>query len=105
MMRWKILKAGLNKKTGKAIIAAPFLLLINLYRYLISPLLPASCRYYPTCSQYTYEAINTHGVLLGLLYGFKRIISCHPWSKGGFDPVPSKNCSHQHTINKAHKNG
>jgi uncharacterized protein len=58
---------------------------------LISPLLPKTCRYYPTCSQYAIEALKIHGPVIGLLLGTKRIFSCHPWGGHGFDPVPPKN--------------
>jgi hypothetical protein len=47
----------------------------------------SACRFSPTCSQYTYEAVNKYGALKGLYIGIKRIVRCHPWSKGGFDPV------------------
>ena len=47
----------------------------------------SACRFTPTCSNYTYEAVNKYGVIKGLFFGLKRIIRCHPWSKGGFDPV------------------
>ncbi len=63
------------------------LILINLYQK-ISKLTPSRCRFYPTCSQYTKEAIIKYGVIKGGILGFKRIIRCHPLNKGGYDPVP-----------------
>ena len=57
------------------------------YKYLISPLLGHSCRYLPTCSEYCIEALKTYGLFKGLLLSFKRILSCHPWANGGFDPI------------------
>lgn len=74
----------------KKIIAAPFILLVKLYQWLISPLLPQSCRYTPTCSSYAIEAIREWGVLKGLWLALKRISSCHPWGGCGHDPVPKK---------------
>jgi uncharacterized protein len=62
--------------------------LIRFYKRFISPLLPPSCIYEPTCSMYTYEAIEKHGVLKGSWLGFLRILRCHPFAKGGYDPVP-----------------
>lgn len=65
-----------------------FLLPVYFYRYSISPLLPSSCRYTPTCSQYTIEAVNKHGVIKGGWLSIKRIGSCNPWGGSGYDPVP-----------------
>ena len=60
---------------------------INLYKYLISPLLGNNCRFLPTCSEYTKESIIKYGVIKGLWLGLKRIVKCHPWGKGGYDPI------------------
>ena len=60
---------------------------IKIYKYLISPLIGPSCRYFPTCSEYSIEALKTYGFSKGLLLSFKRIMSCHPWGNSGFDPV------------------
>ena len=69
---------------------------IKVYQYLISPYLPANCRYEPTCSAYAVEALQQHGPLLGSWLAVKRISRCHPWGGHGFDPVPHKinNCNH-----------
>lgn len=64
--------------------------LIRLYRIFISPLLPPSCRHYPTCSQYAMEAIEKHGMFKGSYLATVRILKCNPLFKGGFDPVPEK---------------
>jgi putative membrane protein insertion efficiency factor len=61
---------------------------IRAYQVLISPLFAGSCRYYPSCSQYTYEAVTRYGWLRGSWMGMKRIGRCHPFAKGGYDPVP-----------------
>ena len=77
----------LNKML-KNISIFPFLLLIRIYQSLISPLLGASCRFTPTCSQYGKEALKKHGLFKGLYLTLKRLSSCHPWGKSGHDPVP-----------------
>ncbi|WP_223795069.1 membrane protein insertion efficiency factor YidD [Marinobacter sp. F4216] len=64
------------------------LLPIRFYQYAISPMMASHCRHYPTCSQYAVEAITHHGALKGLLLATKRLSRCHPWSEGGYDPVP-----------------
>ncbi len=61
---------------------------IRLYQKAISPLTGRNCRYEPTCSVYAYEAIERHGALRGVGLAVRRIAHCHPWSPGGFDPVP-----------------
>ncbi|MBL0052344.1 MAG: membrane protein insertion efficiency factor YidD [Bacteroidetes bacterium] len=61
---------------------------IKFYKYSISPLLPASCRYMPTCSEYGMEAIRKYGALKGGWLTLKRFASCNPWGGSGFDPVP-----------------
>ena len=61
--------------------------IIEGYKYLISPLLGNTCRYMPTCSEYCIEALKNFGLLKGSLLSLKRILSCHPWGRGGFDPV------------------
>lgn len=65
-----------------------FLAVIWVYSYFISPLLPASCRFYPTCSAYAREAYMRYGVLKGSFLTVKRILKCHPYHPGGYDPVP-----------------
>lgn len=66
------------------------LLLIKLYQKYISIFLGKNCRFYPTCSAYTYEAIKKFGIIKGIFLGIKRIIKCHPFHPGGYDPVPEK---------------
>jgi putative membrane protein insertion efficiency factor len=64
--------------------------LVKGYRVAISPLLMPTCRFYPTCSQYAIEAIETHGALKGSWLSAHRICRCHPFNSGGYDPVPGK---------------
>lgn len=72
----------------KKLLIAPFIFLIRGYQILISPLLPATCRYSPTCSAYSLEALQKHGIFKGGWLALKRIGSCHPWGGSGYDPVP-----------------
>jgi len=74
----------------KKVLIAPFLFLVRIYQVLISPLTPATCRYQPTCSHYTVEALKRHGLFYGGKLALKRIFSCHPWGGSGYDPVPEK---------------
>ncbi len=74
----------------KKIIVSPFILLIRGYQKFISPFTPNTCRYSPTCSHYTVEALEKHGLLKGGWLSLKRIASCNPWGGSGYDPVPPK---------------
>ena len=61
--------------------------LIRWYQHFLGPYTKGSCRFYPTCSEYTYQAIEKHGIIAGLAYGFCRLLRCHPGGRGGYDPV------------------
>ena len=80
----------------RKLLIAPLIVLIQAYRYLLSPLLGNHCRYTPSCSQYAVEAIESHGVIKGFWLALKRIGSCHPWHPGGYDPVPGVGTEHKH---------
>lgn len=83
--------AGKEKEPGlslKVILAFPFIALIKIYQWIISPWLGPKCRYTPTCSHYALEAFKKYGLLKGLWLSVKRIASCHPWGGHGYDPVP-----------------
>lgn len=75
-------------KIIKKILISPFLAIIWVYQNMISPFTPKTCRYEPTCSHYTKQALKKHGVFKGSWLGIKRIFSCHPWGGSGYDPVP-----------------
>jgi len=62
--------------------------IIKLYRYCISPFLPPACRFHPSCSRYAGEAIELHGPVRGILLAVRRLLKCHPFHSGGYDPVP-----------------
>ena len=72
--------------------------LVRAYQKVVSPLSGGSCRYHPTCSHYTYEAIEIHGVGRGTWIGAKRIARCHPFHEGGFDPVPGSPDNRPQTV-------
>lgn len=74
----------------KKFLSYPLIWLIKFYQHFISPLTPATCRYTPTCSSYSLQAIKTHGAFKGGWLGLKRIGRCHPWGGSGYDPVPEK---------------
>tara|TARA_B100001248_G_scaffold47720_1_gene30463 strand:- start:2340 stop:2561 length:222 start_codon:yes stop_codon:yes gene_type:complete len=66
------------------------ILIIKTYQITLSPLIGSNCRFHPTCSEYTIQAVNEHGVYKGLILGVKRISKCHPFGGKGYDPVPDK---------------
>jgi uncharacterized protein len=65
---------------------------VRIYRYFVSPLLPPSCRFYPSCSEYAEEAVARHGALRGGWLAARRLCKCGPWNPGGHDPVPGVQC-------------
>ena len=72
----------------KKILIFPFIVIIRFYQIVISPLTPAACRFEPTCSSYSKKKKKKHGILKGSWLAIKRIASCHPWGRSGYDPVP-----------------
>jgi uncharacterized protein len=64
--------------------------IIKFYKYFISPLLGSNCRFYPSCSSYSLEALQHHGAIIGSYLTLKRLLKCHPFHQGGIDPVPEK---------------
>lgn len=63
------------------------ILLLRFYKRFVSPLLPSACRFYPTCSEYMIAAVERHGAVRGVWLGLRRLVRCHPFHEGGFDPV------------------
>lgn|GEM_PF-951155 len=76
--------------------------LIKIYRYALSPLMPSRCRFYPSCSAYGLEALNRYGFLTGSKLTLLRLLRCHPWHPGGFDPVPEKDSGNHQSDNHIH---
>jgi hypothetical protein len=79
---------------GRATVQKILIAVIRAYRYLLSPWLGQSCRFYPSCSQYALESIETHGSVRGSWLALRRLLRCHPWHSGGHDPVPPATHSH-----------
>ncbi len=75
-------RAGVSALAGRLLVV-----LFRGYQYLVSPLFPATCRYTPTCSQYAIEAVARYGAIRGLYLAIRRILRCHPFARGGYDPV------------------
>lgn len=70
------------------ILTMPFVALIRIYQLIISPWLPPACRFSPTCSEYFMEALRRRGLFVGMFYGVRRLLRCHPFGGSGYDPVP-----------------
>ena len=77
-------------KILKYIFSLPLILIVRFYQYCISPWLRPSCRFYPSCSEYSIEALKRFGLFRGLILTVIRILRCNPWGGHGFDPVPEK---------------
>ena len=90
-------------KTDRANPASSVALgLIKAYQYGIRPMLGQRCRFFPSCSEYTAEAIGSYGVIRGAAMGAKRLAKCHPWHAGGYDPVPEKSAVQTTKSSAAH---
>ena len=68
----------------------PFIFIIKIYQFIISPLIGQNCRYLPTCSEYAIESLKLHGLLRGSFFAIRRILKCHPFGDHGFDPIPKR---------------
>lgn len=75
-------------KQLKTILSFPFIAIIKLYQWILSPLLGPKCRFTPTCSNYALQAFKKYGPIKGLWLASRRIVKCHPWGPHGYDPVP-----------------
>ena len=77
----------MKKNNFLRLTGMPLILIIRIYQIFISPLTPATCRFYPTCSTYFIQALEKYGLIKGTYLGIKRILRCHPWNPGGYDPL------------------
>ncbi len=83
---------------GRVPVKYVLIWLLRAYRFAISPLYGQVCRYHPTCSAYALEAVETHGAVRGFYLAARRVLRCHPWSAGGYDPVPLKHGGEQCSV-------
>ena len=81
---------GNARASASALVKSAAIGVVRFYRYALSPLLPRSCRFHPSCSAYALEAIRLHGPWRGGWLAVRRIGKCHPWHDGGYDPVPPR---------------
>ena len=77
----------MKKNSFLKLTGMPIILIVRIYQIFISPLTPATCRFYPTCSTYFIQALEKYGLIKGTYLGIKRILRCHPWNPGGYDPL------------------
>lgn len=89
-------------EAARRALIAVFLLPLRLYSRVISPALPARCRYYPTCSAYAEQAVREHGIIRGSGLAAWRLVRCNPFSRGGYDPVPSRHGGTPESDARAH---
>lgn len=90
--------ATISRSISQALIRA-MVGVLKVYQWALSPFLGSNCRFYPSCSQYSIEALQHHGVLRGVWLTLRRLVKCHPYHSGGFDPVPLKQeCSSQDAL-------
>ncbi|HLL08053.1 MAG TPA: membrane protein insertion efficiency factor YidD [Nocardioidaceae bacterium] len=80
---------------GPAPVRVLIIAALKLYRFAISPIYGQVCRYHPSCSAYALEAVEVHGAIRGSWLGMRRVVRCHPWAAGGYDPVPPGRSAHQ----------
>ena len=79
---------------AQSILGGILLAFLRIYKTFLSPFFGGACKYHPSCSNYAYEAVERHGARRGFVLGLKRLLRCHPFVRGGFDPVPCENESH-----------
>jgi uncharacterized protein len=79
-------------------VARGLIFVIQLYRHMVSPLRPATCRFIPTCSQYAVDALTEYGLIRGTWLAVARLAKCGPWHRGGWDPIPERRESHAERV-------